>query len=231
MDYNDKYIKYKNKNVRLKYINFGGKYKYNSKTTYIIHGTFRKNTLSILHDGYLNTSKENNQKILEKSINQIFTQMIYTGMPYESNQKPYWWDDCFILSTNILKDKKFYGNIGLGHCDKFEDCMDDNNTLKTDIKGKGKLKKNPNLTKFKTKLNRHLKNKLGPGMDIIGFMHSHEILFKNKINLKKYCVGLVLYSKKHVNYKEITKIANKLNIKVFILKEFGINNFMNLIKN
>ena len=200
MNYHNKYIKYKSKYNRLKYINSGGGNNYNSKTTYIIHSTFQKNTLSILQDGYLDTSKENNQNILGKPIDQIFTQMIYRDIPFESNQKPYWWDDCFILSTKILKDKKFYGTIGLGFCDKFEDCMDYNNS-KPDIIGKGKLKKIPNLTKFKSKLYQHMKNKLYLGN--LRFMHSHEILFKNRINLKKYCIGLVLWSKKHINYKEI----------------------------
>jgi hypothetical protein len=33
----------------------------------------------------LDTSKENNQKILEEPIDQIFTQMIYRDIPFESN--------------------------------------------------------------------------------------------------------------------------------------------------
>ncbi len=191
----------------------------------MVHGTFAKNTFSILQDGHLGGYKKNNQTMLEEPVGQIFTQIIYKDMPFESNQKPFWWDDCFVLSTKILKDKQFYG-IGK-FCDKFEDCMDDDHTPKPDIKEKGQLTKIPSLTKFKKKLNKHLKNSADLGT--LRFTHSHEILFKNKINLKKYCIALILYSNKHKNYKKIVKLANKLNIKVFIIKEVGINNLINLI--
>ena len=55
------------------------------------------------------------------------------------------------------------------------------NTEKIYIKGKGNLKKIPNLKKLKEKIEKHM---IGLYDKTTTFMHSHEILFGKRISLK-----------------------------------------------
>jgi len=205
---------------------------------YSIHGASFENTLSILEDGYIIPSK--NPMMIDESIKQIFTQIIYRDIPNESIQKPHWWSCAFILNKNILKDLPFYATDIGGFSDNFQDGMDNikGNSL---AYGKGNLQRMPILTKLKTHINKYMESK--EDQDNVNFIHSHEILFNKKISIKKYCLGIIIYtptpviSKKYnKEYKKIEKLADKygLFVKYEIPKYkhtgYGLNNFIDLIE-
>ena len=97
----------------------------------------------------------------------------------------------------------------------------------------------PILTKLKTYINKYMKSR----DDNVSFIHSHEILFNKKINIKKYCLGIIIYAHSpeiskiyNKEYKNIEKLANKygLFVKYEIPKNkmasYGLNNFIDLIE-
>lgn len=174
---------------------------------YVCHGTMKKNIISILKEGYI--FPDRNTGMLENS-NLIFSQIIYKDIPYEKNQISHYLDSCLILSKKILKDENFKGWIGVGSFDSGR---------------KPEITSMRNIKKFKTKINEYMvkSEKL---LGIITFLHSNEIVFKKKIDIKKYCDAIVITKKN----KEIEKLAKNLNIKLIITETQGINNLLNKIQ-
>jgi len=170
---------------------------------YIIHGTQIENLIKILQDGYIDNKpkKKDITMLKDKPSNQIFTQLVYKDIPNQSNQIVHWGTCAIVLDKQLLKDYPFYATRVGGFSDKFENGKTNEETI---IYGDGKLTKMPNLTKLKNVINKNLINNNLGGVE---FMHSHEILFNQKIPLDKYCILIMMKSKK--TYYE-SKLIDKL---------------------
>ena len=170
---------------------------------YIIHGTQIENLIKIIQDGYIDNKpkKKDITMLKDKPSNQIFTQLVYKDIPNQADVIPHWWECAIVLDKNILKDLPFYATSIGGFSDKFENGKTNEETI---IYGDGNLTKMPNLTKLKNVINKNLINNNLGGVE---FMHSHEILFNQKIPLDKYCILIMMKSKK--TYYE-SKLIDKL---------------------
>lgn len=194
---------------------------------YIIHGTFAKNVESILKSGYIEANKNKRLPGMldeSQSVNQIFTQLVYRNLPNENNQISHWCPYCFILDIKILKDYPFYAT-GIGSfCNKFSDAFI-KNAKKIYLKGKGNLKKIPNLKKLKEEIEKHL---IDFGNNNTTFMHSHEILFGKRISLKKYCKMILTFTGTKIP-ENIILLAAKLNIPIKYHNHTGLNYLVDLV--
>ena len=98
----------------------------------------------------------------------------------------------------------------------------------------------PNLTKLKNEISKRINN--FKSISNVNFMHSHEILFNQKIPLDKYCKCIVImetYLKPKEKLKLVEQIE-KLNtfhipIKFYTtdrdsMRGIGINNFIDVIE-
>jgi hypothetical protein len=207
---------------------------------YIVHGTTPQNLIKILQDGYIDNkpSKKHITMLQDKPSNQIFTQLVYYDIPNQEYQIPHWFLCGIILDKSILKDYPFYATDIGGFKNKFENGMNENAI----IYGDGNLTKMPNLTKLKNKINKKMEENKFLGN--VEFMHTHEILFNQKIPLDKYCIKIMLKGKKEEykknKDKEIDKIIEfskdkNIPIKYRDYKLRGknnkpINNFINSIE-
>lgn len=205
---------------------------------YIIHGVYTDNLIGILEDGIIainNKKKKVYQKMIDKEINQIFTQLIYNNIPYEETQKPHWYNYVIVLDKKILKDYPFYA-CKIGHFyDKFNDAFSDEDN-KVFVKSRGKLKRMPNLTKLKKNcIEKYIKDS---DSDVYRFINSHEIMFNKNIPLKKYCLCIVVDGELESIPQEIIDLAQKLEIPLknqSFKKEnpfsvMGINNLIDIIE-
>ena len=179
----------------------------------IIHGTTIKKLISILKEGYIRTDSS-------KPKGRIFTQLMYENMPEEEIQYSCWFNNCIVLSDSLLKDKKFEGYLGVGG---FEG--------KPDIIGNGRLKRLPRLHDFKEKINKNITSSLfSKDLERLKYVNSHEVIFYNNIDLSKYCEAIVFYTdSKDKNYEIIKKLTDKLNIKLVVNPEHGLNNMLESI--
>jgi hypothetical protein len=170
---------------------------------YIIHGTQIENIIKIIQDGYIDNKpkKKDITMLKDKPSNQIFTQLVYKDIPNQANQIVHWGTCAIVLDKQLLKDYPFYASHVGGFSDKFENGKTNEDTI---IYGDGNLTKMPNLTKLKNVINKNLINNNLGGVE---FMHSHEILFNQKIPLDKYCILIMMKSKK--TYYE-SKLIDKL---------------------
>jgi hypothetical protein len=208
---------------------------------YIIHGTSDVNLIKILKAGYIdnNPSKKDLLMLREWDVKtkQIFTQLIYKDIPNEKYQNPHWYSAAIVLDKKILKDYPFYATHIGGFKDKFENGKTNEKTI---IYGDGNLSRMPNLTKLKNAISKRLNNFKNLG--ILNFMHSHEILFNQKIPLDKYCKCIVImgtYLKPKEKQKLVEQIE-KINtfhipIKFYTtdrttLAGLGINKFIDVIE-
>ena len=172
---------------------------------YIIHGTKVENLIKILQDGYINNKPLKKDIIIlqDKPSNQIFTQLVYKDIPNQSNQIVHWGTCAIVLDKQLLKDYPFYASHVGGFSDKFENGKTNEETI---IYGDGNLTKMPILTKLKNVINKRMKKDNLYGDE---FIHSHEILFNQKIPLDKYYIKIMLIGKKNqFDSKIIDKILN-----------------------
>jgi hypothetical protein len=208
---------------------------------YIIHGT--PNIIKILEDGYINNNvSKKDLYVLNKSSGQIFTQLIFYDLPNESIQQPCWGAYSIVLNTEILKDLPFYAtNIG-GFLNNFQDAFSDKckDTYKQNeiiIKSPGYLSKIPNLRKLKNFIKKRM---IHLSTDETAFIHSHEILFGQKIYLKDYCKCIVIREdESKEDYIQIKMLCDKLDIPL-VVRELrkdkiyryytGLNNLLDYIK-
>ena len=179
--------------------------------------------------------------------NQIFTQLIYKDIPKQEKQFAHWWDSAIILDKSILKDYPFYSTGVGGFSDKFENGMKNETAI---IHSDGNLSRMPSLTKLKNHINKFMEKdiNIGDGRKLfdggIKFMHSHEILFNQKIPLDKYCIALIMYSyndNKDTKYNKIIEkiiaLAKEKNIPLIfrdyktIDKKEPLNSLINSIEN
>ena len=204
---------------------------------YIIHGTQIENIIKIIQDGYIDNKPKKKDIIIlqDKPSNQIFTQLVYKDIPNQADVVPHWWNCAIVLDKKILKDLPFYATRIGGFSDKFENGKTNEETI---IYGDGKLTKMPNLTKLKNVINKNLINNNLGGVE---FMHSHEILFNQKIPLDKYCILIMMKSKKkyyeHKLIDKLIKLSKEKNISIkfrdYKLRgknEKPIDNFINSIE-
>jgi len=206
------------------------------KSHYIIHGTDFDNLETILEDGYIKKNKKTGILQDNDNTNQIFTQLLLRDLPYENKQQNiHWGRVCFILDINILKDYPFYA-CGIGHFGKtFSKGFHQSSNY---VKGKGNLKKIPNLNTLKTNMIKYMEDN-----SPISYIHSHEILFGKNINLKKYCLCITIRTNKESveknEYVKYEKMASKLGIPIKYelyhqgkdkFKYYSINKFVDLIE-
>ncbi len=207
------------------------------KSEYIIHGTQTKNLIKILHDGYIdnNPDKKYMATLSEwGKTKQIFAQLIYKDIPNEKKQNPMWGMCAIVLDKKLLKDYPFYATRIGGFSDKFENGKTSEETI---ISGDGNLPKMPSLTKLKTAIAKRMDWNMS-----IAFMHSHEILFNQRIPLDTYCKCIIMYEpylkdkEGQEQKKHIIELAHNANIpiKVYDLKRkhrvAGLNNFIDIIE-
>ena len=205
-----------------------------TKSEYIIHGTTDDNLIKILKAGYIDNNPSKKDFLMlkdwESKTKQIFTQLIYKDIPNEKNQKPHWYSSAIILDKKILKDYPFYATSIGGFTNKFENGKTNAETI---IYGEGNLSRMPNLTKLKNAISKRMR---------IDFMHSHEILFNQKIPLDTYCKCIIImgtYFKPKEKQKLLEKIEkiNTFNIPIKFyttdresMRGLGLNNFIDVIE-
>jgi hypothetical protein len=200
-----------------------------SSSEYIIHGTTEVNLIKILKAGYIDNNPSKKDLLMLKEwgakTKQIFTQLIYKDIPNEKNQKPHWYGAAIVLDKQLLKDYPFYATHIGGFTDKFENGKTSEKTL---VYGEGNLSRMPNLTKLKNAISKRMS---------FDFMHSHEILFNQKIPLDTYCKCIIVFgaSLSLKDRQNMIELANKINIplKIYVDKKRqynGLNNFIDMIE-
>lgn len=194
---------------------------------YVIHGTSLNNLSHILKSSQLETHPKYGRKFLDTehyNPHQIFTQILFTDLPNESNQRPHWSEVGIVLDKKILKDKKWYATRIGSFLEQF------NNAFKTESNKKqltqehqdsGILARNakPNAARIPSlkKLKDHITNEIGnnlikpKGLCELNFMHSHEVLFGENISLEEYGVAIV-FSKWAFNNDKICAPAKRVYI-------------------
>ena len=201
--------------------------------SYIIHGTLTRNLLNILKDGFIDI-KPKKKYITMLSVEhpeQIFTQLLYRDMLDEENQYCHWFDSAIILDKQILKDFPFYVCDGVGGFGlSFKEGYNNDRFV---IRGKGKLKKMPSLTKLKNFINKQVE--IHKSMHQLSYMHSHEIMFGKKIPIKKYCKCIFMTKYTDPEYvkieKKIKKICDELDIPLkYQTFTIGTNKLLDLIE-
>jgi hypothetical protein len=181
---------------------------------YIIHGTQIENLIKILQDGYINNKplKKDIIVLQDKPSNQIFTQLVYKDIPNQTEQHIHWWTCAIVLDKQLLKDYPFYATRIGGFSDKFENSKTNEETI---IYGDGNLTRMPNLTKLKNVINKRMKRDNLYGDE---FIHSHEILFNQKIPLDKYCITIIMrWNKTYYGSKlvdKLIKLSKEQNISI-----------------
>lgn len=217
-----------------------------SYNEYLIHGTEVENALRILQLQKILANPPKKYKVMLadwKSTNQIFTQLIYKGIPNQEYFIPHWGSIAFVLSKELLKDYPFYATRIGGFLNNFEDAFNVKEVEnKEDIivkSPKGGLSRMPNLSKLRKHINDYCKNGYQI-MDKLTFMHSNEILFNRDISLDKYCVAVIanpwITSKEASELEKICEtleipftIYNKDVARTIKRKAFGIDKFVDLI--
>ena len=140
-----------------------------------------------------------------------------------------------VYSHPSMKDYPFYA-CGIGHFGKtFSKGFHQSSNY---VKGKGNLKKIPNLKPLKTNMIKYMEDN-----SPISYIHSHEILFGKNINLKKYCLCIIIRTNKESvekgDYIKYEKMASKLGIPIKYelyhqgkdkFKYYSINKFVDLIE-
>jgi len=202
---------------------------------YIIHGTTDKNLVNILKSGYLEANiDKKNEGVLSQTdkVNQIFTQLLYRGLPNQKYQIPYWFNCCIVLDKQILKDYPFYATHIGGFYKNFLDAFSKDAKYIL-AKSKGKLDKAPDLKILKEHIRKKMKSDFASSAT---FMHSNEILFNKRISLKKYC-KYILYSRSRkkgiypeIIPKNLLLLASKLNIPIKYYNSLGLNNLIDFIE-
>ena len=196
--------------------------------SYVIHGTSLDNLEHILKSSQLETHPKYGKKFLDTehfNPHQIFTQILFTDLPDESQQLPHWWNVGIILSKEevfkeprflnvldkkILKDKKWYATRIGGFIEQFNDAFksesnkqqfmqehQDNDIIARNAKPNAS--RIPSLKKIKEYITSRMKEQ---GLGEVEFIHSHEVLFGENISLEEYGVA-ILYSKWAFNNDKI----------------------------
>lgn len=142
---------------------------------FLVHGTTVKNYNKIMKDGVL---KVNNFKWKTTNNNE---EGIFCQLMTEEFEKEYTWAEKRIkLNISVLKDLKF--DI-YEHWGRFDT---DTAPFKS---GKGKYKRSPNMNKTIEMIKHNIK--ISPFKDSLKklkYMHSHEIIIREDIDLKKYMI-------------------------------------------
>lgn len=195
---------------------------------YLLHSTLLSNLLPIVRDKKLRvTGKRKGLLAKEDQTDQIFTQIIYKGIPYEADQYPYLFDVCFVLDIRILKDFPFYGVFFGGFSPSFKEGMRDKKYHY--IQGKGGYQRLPSLTKLKKLINETFKKR--PWLNKISFSHSHEILLGDDIPLKKYCLGIIIDPTYKIS-RSAKKMIDHMGIPIVHIGRdaLGLDNFIDAVK-
>ena len=185
---------------------------------YILHGTPSQNVFAILQKGCISKDRSHTRNMTDTD--QVFTQLVYEDIPYEQKQLPHWYDACFVLSSELLKDKPFYATETGGFHQSFSEGMHARNTI---AKGYGKLSRLPRLKSLRELIDTAFVRK--PYLKSATFIHSHEVMFGSDISIKKYCVALVLPPSFHPS-DQVLSLSHKQGVKVLTNNKPGLNQFL-----
>jgi hypothetical protein len=140
---------------------------------YLVHGTSEKNYKKIIKDGILKVDNSL-YKMTNNNEKGIFCQLMIEEFENEIT----WFPKKIKLDIKILKDLKFDIYQGIGSFDK--------DIVPFKI-GKGNYKRLPSMNKIIKMIKDYIKTlKYIPKK--IRFMHSHEIIIRQDIDLKKYMI-------------------------------------------
>ena len=188
---------------------------------FLIHGTLPEAIIPILKSKRLaHQGKHPRTSVQEPSSDQIFSQIIYKGIPYQKDQVPFHFIVCFVFDISILKDFPFYATSTGGFAPTFKEGMSREGNLAI---GRGSYRRLPPLRTLKEAINTTLKER--PFLKKLAFIHSHEILIGKDVPLKKYCRALVIW-KTHIT-PEIQDLASRLGIRIIEYNgERGLDSFV-----
>jgi hypothetical protein len=207
-----------------------------------------KNLLQILKNGYIDNSKKKSARGLldEYNINQIFSQLVYKNIPNQRFQTAHWLSCCIVLDKKILRDYPFYATGLSGYYQHFKEAFQNKENKDIYQVSLGKRKRIPSLTRLKKEINKYTRRR---SFDNTSFIHSHEILFGQKIYLKDYCKCITYLSfpisvhdeeskKYYSEIKKLQKACLRRNIplkEIYIskhspMKGIGINNFIKKVE-
>ena len=194
---------------------------------YLLHGTNFESCISCIRNRQISVNpKPRFRQMSENSFRQIFTQIIFPNIPNQANQNPFWYNCCFILDKKILRDLPFYAN----HIGRFADTFDIGVHRSSNIiTSRKKTKQIPRIDQLKEHINTTMSNKKLKKLGTLRFMHSHEIIFGNDIDLEAYCVAIIYFGYKHQTHiNKITQIAKKHlpSIPVITIESIGIDNLI-----
>lgn len=195
--------------------------------SYVIHSTRTvDNLLRILSDGYVNNVPTGDTMLsLEHHPKQIFTQLVYKGIPNEQTQRPFWiGQSCIVFKPHILRELAFYATDVGGFSTRFADGLSHPSNLAS---GSGKLDRMPNLAKLKNRIEVRTQQKNLRGL---AYIHSHEILFGRRIYLSRFCECVVVQDGIH-GLNKIKEWCDKRKIPLRIFDgDTGIDGFVDVIR-
>ena len=195
--------------------------------TYVVHSTRTvDNLLRILSDGYVNNVPTGDTMLsLEHHPKQIFTQLVYKGIPNEQSQRPFWiGQSCLVFKPEVLRELAFYATDVGGFSTRFRDGLSDPNRLAS---GSGKLDRMPNLVKLKNKIGERSQLK---SLQSLAYTHSHEILFGRRIYLNRFCECVVVQDGIH-GLNEVKEWCDKRKIPLRVFDgDTGIDKFVDAIR-
>jgi len=175
---------------------------------YIIHSVFKiKNLIKILEDGEIRIGKNLDKKYLSMSNPKEPLNYIFSNIYFEKLKNlEYFWQSSIVLDPKIIIEK---GCI-------FKKSWSGDIIHKDDIK----IKKNDNKLKEKIKKIYYYikKPKDIPAIVKMNPYMTHEILFNDKISIKKYAIMITCNFCDDKTYKKLEKIIEKKKYNVVLKK-------------
>ena len=194
---------------------------------FILHGTLGKNVIPILESKKLKTGGLHRRTVIrDPPTDQLFTQLVYKGIPYQATQQPYHYDCCFVFDSSVLKKLPFYAVTCGGFGSTFSEGMEKKAFHLA--RGSGKCQRMPILKRLKTTIDATLVDR--PWLQSLAFIHSHEVMFGQDIPLEKFCVAVIIHPRVR-NCKKIEELAGRLKINVIKIVNAspGLDNCIDLI--
>lgn len=198
-NYHDKYVKYKRKYLDLKSCNSNNQY--NFKGYYILHGTrYFENIISILTDGEIKAGKyvSDTQRSGANILDNVFANIYFKDI----RNLDIFWSYSIVLHPRIIYDLEAFFNEGWqgGPGTKSIHFMksDDPVTFNNKIEDAKKFVKNP-----------HTLPKLVQEFPTM----THEIVFSDKVPIKKYVIGIICNQCDDTRINQIKKVLKDNNYK------------------
>jgi hypothetical protein len=176
---------------------------------YFINGCSYEHFINILNDQYIYANKYIEKKYTRMMdlTDYIYTNIIFDEINIRDNEKWPMGEIGIIIHPKILKHKNCIINVG------WNGYIDDKSIV---------IKKTSSLKKISKKINM-IKNKILNSYNKSSTIYilSNEVLFKKKISLQKYMVGIVIYDEKNKELKsKVSKLLKEYDYNIPIFNEF-----------